>query len=452
MLPALQARLDTAFPEFGFKPDALGWVATNEETTHRALGVRAERVVAHGPAPPGILIHGGDAIPWTAYLNGGQLPRGEAFVATVKELAARAGVDTTPIERPQPRDRRTDLLHDFFTLCRMELHGKAGARARDYLRAERPPRRSPRARQVLASSRPPPIRSACSRRPATRSKRSTTRAYSPTAAGPVASAEPGATSAPTSGTLWARTIHDADTAPKFLYLRGAGRSGSTAVRALRRPEACPARAARARPRRRPARRPPPPRPRPREHRSRRCSAHPARQPRRLHEARHRDGHPGPRQRPARPRRPRSRHRADQPRRRRAQRSGSSTPSELGDAKDPDAYVREHGIDAFRALLGEAECAITWRTLDPCAARHPDSRSTRTASCARTGSASGSARSRRDSRSSKKTRSGRSSERSGYAPRPSSAPSAPRFWPEPPERAAPGRVDPQEPELDHSVDL
>ena len=133
VLPALQARLDTAFPEFGFRPDALGWVATNEETTHRALGVRAERVVAHGPAPPGILIHGGDAIPWTAYLNGGQLPRGEAFVATVKELAARAGVDTAPIERAQPRDRRTDLLHDFFTLCRMELHGKAGAQARDYL-------------------------------------------------------------------------------------------------------------------------------------------------------------------------------------------------------------------------------------------------------------------------------------------------------------------------------
>ena len=144
MLPALQARLDTAFPEFGFRPDALGWVATNEETTHRALGVRAERVVAHGPAPPGILIHGGDAIPWTAYLNGGQLPRGEAFVATVKELAARAGVDTAPIERAQPRDRRTDLLHDFFTLCRMELHGKAGAQARDYLQRTRPPRRSPR--------------------------------------------------------------------------------------------------------------------------------------------------------------------------------------------------------------------------------------------------------------------------------------------------------------------
>ena len=60
VLPALAARLDTAFPEFGWKRDARGWVATNEEMTHRVLGVRAERVVAHGSAPPGFLVHGGD--------------------------------------------------------------------------------------------------------------------------------------------------------------------------------------------------------------------------------------------------------------------------------------------------------------------------------------------------------------------------------------------------------
>jgi hypothetical protein len=133
VLPALQERLDLAFPEFWWKRDALGWVATNEETTHNVLGVRADRVVAHGPAPPGFLIHGGDAIPWTAYVNGGQLPRGEVFVSTVKQLAERAGVDTAPLDRSQPRDRRLDLLHDFFTLCRIELRGEPGAPARAYL-------------------------------------------------------------------------------------------------------------------------------------------------------------------------------------------------------------------------------------------------------------------------------------------------------------------------------
>ena len=60
VLPALAARLDAAFPEFGWKQDARGWVATNEEMTHRVLGVRADRVVAHGPAPSGFLVHGGD--------------------------------------------------------------------------------------------------------------------------------------------------------------------------------------------------------------------------------------------------------------------------------------------------------------------------------------------------------------------------------------------------------
>jgi DNA primase len=133
VLPALVERLDAAFPEFGWRRDARGWIATNEETTHRVLGVRAERVVAHGPAPRGFLVHGGEATLWTAYVSGGGTPRGESFSRAVLDLAQRAGVDTAPIERPAPRDRRTDLLHDFFALCRWELAADAGAKAREYL-------------------------------------------------------------------------------------------------------------------------------------------------------------------------------------------------------------------------------------------------------------------------------------------------------------------------------
>jgi DNA primase len=133
VLPALYERLDTAFPEFGWRRDARGWVATNEEMTHSVLGVRAARVVAHGPAPRGFLVHGAEATLWTAYVAGGAVPRGESFTQAVSELARRAGVDTAPLERPVPRDRRTDLLHDFFTLCRWELAAEAGAPARKYL-------------------------------------------------------------------------------------------------------------------------------------------------------------------------------------------------------------------------------------------------------------------------------------------------------------------------------
>ncbi len=133
VLPALAMRLDAAFPEFGWQQDARGWVATNQEMTHRVLGVRADRVVAHGPAPRGFLIHGADPTLWTAYLNGGDVPRGETFRSIVEELATRAGVDISPIERSQPRDRTADLLSDFFRLCEEELRGETGALARSYL-------------------------------------------------------------------------------------------------------------------------------------------------------------------------------------------------------------------------------------------------------------------------------------------------------------------------------
>jgi DNA primase len=133
VLPTLAERLDQAFPEFAWRRDARGWVATNEQHTHARLGVRAERVVAHGPAPRGFLVHGGEPMLWTAYLNGGSVPRGTDFVRAVRELAERAGVDPSPLDRPQPRDRRTDLLRDFFDLCRRELAGEGGAEARTYL-------------------------------------------------------------------------------------------------------------------------------------------------------------------------------------------------------------------------------------------------------------------------------------------------------------------------------
>jgi hypothetical protein len=140
VLPALAERLDTAFPEFGWRRDARGWIATNEEMTHRELGVRAERVVAHGPAPRGFLVHGGEAMLWTAYVSGGHVPRGRDFVTAVRNLAERAGVDASPLDLPERRDRRSELLEDFFGLARRELNGDRGEGARDYLESRGLPR------------------------------------------------------------------------------------------------------------------------------------------------------------------------------------------------------------------------------------------------------------------------------------------------------------------------
>jgi DNA primase len=133
VLPALADRLDQAFPEFGWRRDARGWVATNEEHTHSRLGVRAQRVVAHGPAPRGFLVHGGEPMLWTAYVTDGAVPHGEEFIRAVRDLAERAGVDPAPIEREAPRDRRAELLETFFEAARRELLSPRAAGARAYL-------------------------------------------------------------------------------------------------------------------------------------------------------------------------------------------------------------------------------------------------------------------------------------------------------------------------------
>ena len=133
VLPVLRQRLDVAFPEFGWRRDRQGWVATDQEFTHRMLGVRADRVVAHGPAPRGFLVHGGGPVLWTAYPNGGVTPRGRDFVDTVRVLAERAGVDPAALERPRPRDRRAELLEAVCVLARRELAGERGAQAGVYL-------------------------------------------------------------------------------------------------------------------------------------------------------------------------------------------------------------------------------------------------------------------------------------------------------------------------------
>lgn len=70
---------------------------------------------------------------WTAYVSGGTVPRGAEFVRAVTDLAARAGVDASPIERQATPDRRAELLEAFFELARRELASERGANAHSYL-------------------------------------------------------------------------------------------------------------------------------------------------------------------------------------------------------------------------------------------------------------------------------------------------------------------------------
>lgn len=224
VLVALADRLDQAFPEFGWRRDSRGWVATNEEHTHARLGVRADRVVAHGPAPRGFLVHGGEPMLWTAYVGTGEPPRGEDFVRAVKELAGRAGIDPDPIERARPRDRRTDLLQGFIELCRRELASDRGVPARDYLGGRGLPEQAIQRSGIGLVPKPDKTRHAL--------KRIGYREAEIAAAGVVSDSRwPGRVCGAwmneyrRPGTLWARSLDDSSgEGSRYLYLRGASRT------------------------------------------------------------------------------------------------------------------------------------------------------------------------------------------------------------------------------------
>jgi hypothetical protein len=135
VLPALTQNLDHAFPEFGWQRDTNGWRAANQAFTHATLGVRAERVVCHGDAPRGFLIHGQGPVLWTTYINDGHPARGREFVDAVRSLADRAGIDAGRLDRPPTTaERKASLLEDAILLSRRELTSGGGAAARDYLK------------------------------------------------------------------------------------------------------------------------------------------------------------------------------------------------------------------------------------------------------------------------------------------------------------------------------
>ena len=358
VLPALAARLDAAFPEFGWKQDARGWVATNEEMTHRVLGVRADRVVAHGQAPSGFLVHGGSSTLWTAYLNGGVVPRGEIFREVVAELAARAGVDIAPTERSSPRDRRTDLLHDFYALCQEELRGGTGDAARSYLEGRGFP---PGAiKDIGLGVVPNELRTKNALETAGYSQLEIAQS------GVIADGRwPGRLCGAWRdergriGTFWARSLQDSDHSDRYLYLRGASRSdlppyglfdvlrlppsdrrelvlveGLVDVHQLRAQGFATAAAIGG---------------------ARLQAATLTRLPRFGFDSvvLAFDNDPAGRQGLSRAVDDLSRARIGPDLR-------VLDPSRLDVFKDPDAFVREHGLDAFTALVDGADCAITWR--------------------------------------------------------------------------------------------
>jgi DNA primase len=160
---------------------------------------------------------------WTAYLNGGEVPRGDAFRSVVRELADRAGVDPSSMERARQPDRRSELLNDFFRLCRGELRGQAGAPARAYLHNRGFP--ADPIDQVDLGVVPSELFTKNALEAAGYSELEIAQS------GVIADGRwPGRLCGAWRdqhgriGTLWARCLQDSDPSTRYLYLRGASRS------------------------------------------------------------------------------------------------------------------------------------------------------------------------------------------------------------------------------------
>jgi Toprim-like len=157
----------------------------------------------------------------TGAITWGGVPRGQQFVRAVVELAERAGIDPAPINSAGPRDRRADLLEEFFALCQSELAGKPGSKAHVYLEQRGFPRDAIETAGIGLVPRPGETRR--------RLEHAGYRQEEIAAAGVLADSRwPGRLCGAWRnehgriGSLWARTVEGAGT--RYLYLRDARRT------------------------------------------------------------------------------------------------------------------------------------------------------------------------------------------------------------------------------------
>lgn len=139
--PALFDRLDSAFPEYGFRRRGNHWAATADGASRSLPGSpRPHRVNCYVNRPWGLVIQGGDFVRFLDLVNGGIKPSGSDFPEAVRKLAGLVGV-TMPerqvsnedAERNAKRHARRSALETVATLCRGTLLSLAGENARKYL-------------------------------------------------------------------------------------------------------------------------------------------------------------------------------------------------------------------------------------------------------------------------------------------------------------------------------
>lgn len=144
LYPALFQRLDTAFPEFGWKMVGGNWVATQWPSTfpEQANRKAPDRLMVYANAPWWVKVHGHNGVRFLNLVNGNRQPAGAEFPNAVRKLCGLAGIpypedpwahSPQQIEKTRRLVARRSVLDDFLRLCRDYLATSHGAAARAYL-------------------------------------------------------------------------------------------------------------------------------------------------------------------------------------------------------------------------------------------------------------------------------------------------------------------------------
>jgi hypothetical protein len=138
--PALFDRLDRAFPEYGFQRRGKHWEATAEATRALPGSPRPDRVCCYGNRPWCLVVHGGNPVRLLDLVNGGTKPTGADYPEAVRKLSELAGVpfpqrEVSPEEakRHAKRHARRSALEAVCFLCRTTLLSDGGKATRAYL-------------------------------------------------------------------------------------------------------------------------------------------------------------------------------------------------------------------------------------------------------------------------------------------------------------------------------
>jgi len=136
LMPTVFQRLDRVFPEFRWTLQEDGWVGRHRGETVDGGRLRGRRVVCKQPW--GFSDEQGVTTSWLTYLTGTAGREDGAYVAAIRALASRSGVDpasfahlvsTKEVGSARRRQRRRELIEAFVAFCRVTLESPEGQKA-----------------------------------------------------------------------------------------------------------------------------------------------------------------------------------------------------------------------------------------------------------------------------------------------------------------------------------